>query len=170
MASGEYVSVSTQADVEAADLERERKALDEDPEYELNELAESLEMRGVQQSHALDVAQQMTDHDALGAHAREELGMFGIAGNANPLQAAVASALAFAAGSAMPLMGAALASATSLGTVVATVALVALIILGALGAKLGGAPVRPSVLRVLFWGSLAMLVTSGVGRLFGVVV
>ena len=96
MAAGEYVSVSAQADVEAADLERERIALEEDPDYELEELAEGLENRGVDAALAVKVATQMTDHDALGAHAREELGMFGLAGQANPLQAAGASALAFA--------------------------------------------------------------------------
>jgi vacuolar iron transporter family protein len=168
MAAGEYVSVSTQQDVEAADLERERKALLHDPDYELSELAEGLAARGVQAGLALEVAQQMTDHDALDAHAREELGMHGLAGDANPLQAAWASSVSFALGAGMPLMGAVLAPAGAIVAVVVSVTLLALVILGGTGARLGGAPMRPSVLRVVFWGSLAMLVTSAAGRLFGV--
>jgi VIT1/CCC1 family predicted Fe2+/Mn2+ transporter len=168
MAAGEYVSVSTQQDIETADLARERAALEDDPAYELSELAEGLEARGVQAGLALEVAQQMTDHDALDAHAREELGMYGMAGNANALQAAFASSFSFALGAAMPLMGAVLAPVGWTVQVVAVVALLALIVLGGTGARLGGAPMRPSILRVVFWGSLAMLVTSLVGRLFGV--
>lgn len=168
MAAGEYVSVSTQQDIETADLARERAALEDDPDYELSELAEGLEARGVQSGLALEVAQQMTDHDALDAHAREELGMHGMAGDANALQAAFASSLSFAIGAGMPLMGAVLAPVGWTVQVVAVVALLALIVLGGTGARLGGAPLRPSILRVLFWGSLAMLVTSAVGRLFGV--
>jgi VIT1/CCC1 family predicted Fe2+/Mn2+ transporter len=168
MAAGEYVSVSTQQDIETADLARERAALEDDPDYELSELAEGLEARGVQSGLALEVAQQMTDHDALDAHAREELGMYGMAGNANALQAAFASSLSFAIGASMPLMGAVLAPVGWVVQVVALVALLALVVLGGSGARLGGAPMRPSILRVVFWGSLAMLVTSVVGRLFGV--
>jgi VIT1/CCC1 family predicted Fe2+/Mn2+ transporter len=168
MASGEYVSVSAQADVEAADLERERKALIEDPEYELEELAEGLEARGVEKDLAVEVAVQMTDHDALGAHAREELGMFGLAGNADPLQAAGASALAFAGGAGLPLMGAVLAPDAQRGVAVVAVALLALMLLGGLGARLGGAPMLPSILRVATWGVVAMAVTWAVGRAFGV--
>ena len=168
MAAGEYVSVSTQQDIETADLARERAALEDDPDYERSQLAEGLEARGVQAGLALEVAQQMTDHDALDAHAREELGMYGMAGNANALQAAFASSFSFALGAAMPLMGAVLAPVGWTVQVVAVVALLALIGLGGTGARLGGAPMRPSILRVVFWGSLAMLVTSAVGRLFGV--
>lgn len=168
MAAGEYVSVSAQQDVEAADLERERVALQDDPDYELSELAEGLEARGVATGLALEVAQQMTDHDALDAHAREELGMFGMAGNANALQAAFASSVSFALGAAMPLAGAVFApDGFTIGAIVC-ITLLALMILGGLGAWMGGTPKRQSVLRVLFWGSLAMLVTAGVGRLFGV--
>lgn len=170
MAAGEYVSVSAQSDVEAADLERERIALEEDPDYELDELTEGLEARGVCSSLARQVAEQMTEYDALGAHAREELGLFGLEGNANPLQAAFASALAFAGGAALPLLGAVLAPAGQAGTVVVIVALLALTGLGTMGARLGGARVWPSVKRVLFWGAAAMAVTSGVGSLFGVAV
>ncbi|MDF3382493.1 MULTISPECIES: VIT family protein [Sulfitobacter] len=169
MAAGEYVSVSAQADVEKADLERERVALIEDPDYELSELAEGLENRGVQSDLALEVATQMTDHDALGAHAREELGMFGLAGQADPLQAAGASALAFALGGGLPLFAAVLAPAGLRGVTIALVALLALILLGAGGAQLGGAPKRPAIGRVLCWGGLAMAVTAGVGHLFGAI-
>lgn len=168
MAAGEYVSVSAQQDVEAADLERERIALQDDPDYELSELAEGLEARGVSTGLALEVAQQMTDHDALDAHAREELGMYGLTGNANALQAAWASSLSFALGAGMPLIGAVLAPEGLTVGVVACVTLLALMILGGVGAWIGGTPKRQSVLRVVVWGSLAMLVTAGVGRLFGV--
>lgn len=167
MAAGEYVSVSAQADVEAADLERERVALIEDPDYELSELAEGLESRGVVSDLALEVAAQMTDHDALGAHAREELGMFGLAGQANPLQAAVASALAFALGGGLPLLAALLTPPGLTLPAVVVAALVALVILGGGGAWLGGAPRRPAMARVLIWGVLAMAVTAAVGRVFG---
>ena len=169
MAAGEYVSVSAQADVEKADLERERVALIEDPDYELSELAEGLENRGVESDLALEVAAQMTDHDALGAHAREELGMFGLAGQADPLQAAGASALAFALGGGLPLLAAVLAPAGARGLTIALVALLALVLLGAGGAQLGGAPKRPAIRRVVFWGGLAMAVTAGVGHLFGAI-
>jgi len=169
MAAGEYVSVSAQSDVEHADLERERVALIEDPDYELSELAEGLENRGVESDLALEVAAQMTDHDALGAHAREELGMFGLAGQADPLQAALASAMAFALGGGLPLFAAILAPAGLRGMAVALVAGMALVLLGAGGARLGGAPAWPAVRRVVFWGGLAMAVTAGVGQMFGAV-
>ncbi len=169
MAAGEYVSVSAQTDVERADLERERVALIEDPDYELSELAEGLENRGVESDLALEVAAQMTDHDALGAHAREELGMFGLAGQANPLQAAGASAAAFALGGGLPLLAAILAPLGMRGVAVAVVAMLALVLLGAGGARLGGAPALPAIRRVVFWGGLAMAVTAGVGQIFGVV-
>lgn len=170
MAAGEFVSVSTQSDVEAADLERERVALVEDPDYELDELTAGLAARGVEDGLAREVALQMTDHDALGAHAREELGLFGLQGNANPLQAAGASALAFAVGAGLPLGGAVLAPDGWVGLVVVSVALLALTGLGTLGARLGGSPVFPSVRRVLFWGMVAMAAISAVGRLFGVAI
>lgn len=169
MAAGEYVSVSAQADVELADLERERVALIEDPDYELSELAEGLENRGVESDLALEVAAQMTDHDALGAHAREELGMFGLAGQADPLQAAGASAVAFALGGGLPLLAALLGPSGVRGLSVALVAMLALVMLGAGGAHLGGAPKWPAIRRVVFWGGLAMAVTAGVGHLFGTI-
>ena len=170
MAAGEYVSVSAQADVENADLERERVALIENPDYELSELAEGLEQRGVQEDLALEVASQMTEHDALGADAREELGMFGLAGQANPIQAAVASGIAFALGAAVPVIGAILAPVGMAAFCVAIVTVFALALLGGGGAWLGGAPVFPGIKRVVVWGILAMLGTSLVGRLLGVVV
>ena len=169
MAAGEYVSVSAQADVEAADLERERVALIEDPDYELSELAEGLETRGVESELALEVASQMTEHDALGAHAREELGMLG-EGVANPLQAAFASALAFGLGGGLPLLGAILAPAGIRGAAVAVVAVLALVLLGGGGARLGGSPIWRAVRRAVIWGTLAMAVTAVMGNLFGAMV
>ena len=170
MAAGEYVSVSAQADVEAADLERERIALEQDPDYELEELAEGLESRGVEPSLAIEVATQLTDHDALGAHAREELGMFGLAGQANPLQAAGASALAFGVGGAFPLAAALVAPTATDIAAIAVTAVLALILLGGGGAKLGGAPIRPAIARAVIWGVVAMAFTAGVGQLFGATV
>lgn len=170
MAAGEYVSVSAQADVEAADLERERIALEEDPDYELEELAEGLETRGVDPKLALKVAAQLTDHDALGAHAREELGMFGLAGQPNPLQAAFASALAFAVGGAFPLLAALFAPFHLDIPVIAIIAVLALVLLGGGGARLGGAPLRPAILRAVIWGVVAMVFTAGVGQIFDVAV
>ena len=170
MAAGEYVSVSAQADVEAADLERERIALEEDPDYELEELAEGLENRGVDAALAVKVATQMTDHDALGAHAREELGMFGLAGQANPLQAAGASALAFALGGAFPLIAALVAPAGYALMAIAVTAVLALALLGGGGARLGGAPLRSAIIRAVVWGALAMAVTAALGQAFHVAV
>jgi len=167
MAAGEYVSVSAQADVEMADLAREARALDDDPEDELSELAESLAGRGVAPELALEVARQMTVHDALAAHAREELGMQGLAGEANPLQAAGASAFAFALGATLPLGAVVLAPGLPMLVLVTFAALAAL---GASAARMGGAPRRPAMLRVLFWGAVAMAATAGVGHLFGVAV
>lgn len=165
MAAGEYISVSAQSDIEAADLDRERKALEDDPIYELGELADGLIARGVDRKIAREVALQLTAHDALDAHAREELGLTELA-SSNPLQAAVASALAFAFGAAFPLVGAIVSPTQAIGPVVAVVTLLALIVLGGAGARLGGAPVWRAVMRVLFWGSLAMGVTAGAGQLF----
>ena len=169
MAAGEYVSVSAQSDVEEADLERERIALEEDPEYELQELAEGLEARGVSEELALRVAREMTAHDALDAHAREELGLTD-PGGSRPLQAAIASALAFAGGAGLPLAAVVATPDPWRNWTVIVISHVALIVLGAMGARLGGTPIWPAVLRVVFWGALAMAVTSAVGRLFGVMV
>lgn len=169
MAAGEYVSVSAQSDIEAADLERERRALEEDPIYELGELAEGLINRGVDPKIAREVALQMTAHDALDAHAREELGLTELA-SSNPLEAAIASAIAFALGAGLPLGGALLAPLAQMSTVVPTVTLLSLALLGGVGAQMGGAPVVRAVIRVLFWGSVAMAVTAAVGNLFQAVV
>ena len=167
MAAGEYVSVSAQSDTEAADLEREQRALDEDPEFELAELADSLKARGLSPELAMQVAKEMTAHDALDAHAREELGLTELA-SSNPLEAALVSALSFAAGGALPLVGGILVAGPLAVTMIATLTMLALALLGSIGARLGGAPIGPGIIRVLFWGGLAMVVTFIVGRLFGV--
>ena len=169
MAAGEYVSVSSQADTEEADLKRERQELKQQPELEREELIGIYRSRGVDRETAASVADQMMAHDALGAHARDELGLSEITA-ARPLQAAFASALTFTGGAAAPLVVAALMPKPYLVVAVATVSLMCLAILGALGARAGGAPLARSVLRVSFWGALAMAVTAGVGRLFGTVV
>ena len=144
--------------------------LEEDPYYELEELAEGLENRGVDAALAVKVATQMTDHDALGAHAREELGMFGLAGQANPLQAAGASALAFALGGAFPLIAALVAPAGYALMAIAVTAVLALALLGGSGARLGGAPLRSAIIRAVVWGALAMAVTAALGQAFHVAV
>ncbi|HET9429196.1 MAG TPA: VIT family protein [Allosphingosinicella sp.] len=169
MAAGEYVSVSSQADTEKADLARERTELATEPELEREELIGIYQARGVERETAAAVADQMTAQDALAAHARDELGMSDITA-ARPLQAAFASALTFTAGAAAPLLVVPFADASVLVPLVAAVTLVCLAVLGALGARAGGAPLGPSVLRVTFWGVLAMAVTAGAGWLFGAVV
>lgn len=167
MAAGEYVSVSSQSDTEKADLARETSELAGDPEAEVRELAGIYAARGVTPDLATEVAKQMMAHDALGAHARDELGISEIT-TARPIQAAITSALTFSAGAALPLVVAAFAPMASLALWVAGSALIGLALLGALGARAGGAPVGRSVTRVVFWGALAMAITAGVGRLFGV--
>lgn len=169
MAAGEYVSVSSQSDTEKADLKREERELSEQPEVEREELIRIYESRGVNRATATSVAEQMMAHDALSAHARDELGISEITA-ARPLQAAIASALTFTAGAAAPLIVVPFAPAQSLVVAVALISLVCLVILGALGARAGGAPLVPSVLRVSFWGILAMIVTAAVGRAFGAAV
>lgn len=169
LAAGEYVSVSAQSDTEAADLARERRALEDDPEYELWELAQGLEARGVSQTLASQVAQEMTSHDALDAHAREELGLTDTAAT-NPLQVAWVSALSFSLGGALPLLGAFLAPPGWVVLVLSLAALAALALLGLAGAWLGGAPRGPAVVRVVLWGCAAMAVTAGLGRMFGIII
>ena len=169
MAAGEYVSVSSQSDIEDADLAREKRELEQQPEFEREELIRIYEARGVERETAVAVADQMMAKDALAAHARDELGMSDTTA-ARPLQAAVASALTFTAGAAAPLLVVPLAPLPLLVPAVAGVSLACLVILGVLGARAGGAPVGPSVLRVSFWGVLAMAVTAGIGRLFGTAV
>jgi VIT1/CCC1 family predicted Fe2+/Mn2+ transporter len=168
MAAGEYVSVSSQADTERADLELERVSLEHDFEHEKQELALIYEDRGLDSELALQVAGQLMEHDALGAHARDEIGI-SVHDNTNPIQAAVSSAAAFFIGAALPLLTAWLVPGTRLITVVAASSLVFLAVLGALAARTGGASIAVGTIRVTFWGALAMALTFAVGRLFGVV-
>ena len=169
MAAGEYVSVSSQSDTEQADLVRERAELVASPESEHRELASIYVTRGLTPALATQVAQQLMAHDAVGAHARDELGI-SAAVSARPVQAALTSAATFAAGAALPLLTAVLAPAAQLVPLLAGTSLVFLTGLGALAARAGGAPVLKAALRVAFWGALAMGITAGVGRLFGAVV
>lgn len=168
MAAGEYVSVSSQADTERADLARERQELATAPESEHKELTAIYAQRGLDAGLASQVATQLMAHDALGAHARDELGMSD-AMTARPVQAGLASAAAFAAGAAMPLLVAILAPASATMWAVAVSSLLFLAVLGSLAARAGGASVRTAAARVTFWGALAMALTAGVGALFGVV-
>jgi len=165
MAAGEYVSVSSQADTERADLERERKELAADVEHEKAELAAIYEKRGLEAPLARQVAEQLMAHDALGAHARDELGISDLQ-RARPVQAALASAGTFAVGAALPLLAAVLAPANMLAVVSGT-SLVFLALLGAVAAMAGGASPLKGAARVTFWGALAMAITAGVGALFG---
>jgi VIT1/CCC1 family predicted Fe2+/Mn2+ transporter len=169
MAAGEYVSVQSQADTEQADLARERAELVSDPAGELEELTEIYLERGLERSLARQVAEQLTLHDALAAHARDELGLSDTH-RARPIQAALASALSFMAGSLVPLLAVLLTPADRIAMGTTLTALLALVILGAAAASAGGAPLRQGSLRMLFWGSLAMGMTALVGRLFGAVV
>ncbi|OPZ67035.1 MAG: VIT family protein [bacterium ADurb.Bin478] len=169
MAAGEYVSVSSQADTEQADLARERKELATDPAAELAELTAIYVQRGLEPTLAKQVADQLTAHDALGAHLRDELG-FTHALSAQPVQAALASAATFAVGAAMPLLTAVLVPGTYVIPVVAGTSLVFLALLGGLAAFVGGAGAMKGAFRVTFWGALAMALTAGVGTLFGLVV
>ena len=169
MAAGEYVSVSSQADTEKADLARERGELQTQPDFEHEELTRIYQSRGVDRETAASVATQMMAHDALTAHARDELGLSEVH-TARPLQAAAASATTFTAGALAPLAVVPFMPMSLMLPSVALMSLACLAILGALGARAGGAPVGPSILRVTFWGMLAMAVTAGVGRLFGTAV
>jgi vacuolar iron transporter family protein len=169
MAAGEYVSVSSQSDTEEADLERERTELAEQPEVERAELAGIYEHRGLTKELAAQVADQLTAHDALGAHARDELGM-SEATRARPLQAALASAAAFAAGAGLPVLLAALLPVGQMTWAISGSSLVLLGVLGATAARLGGAPLVRGAMRVMFWGAVAMACTALVGRIFGTTV
>lgn len=167
MAAGEYVSVSSQSDIERADIERERQALAEVPEQELAELAAIFESRGMSAVTAMQAAREVTEHDALGAHMREELGLHEV-NHANPLQAALASLVTFAIAASIPVLAALLAPRGTVIPVVLGVTLLSLAILGAIGARAGGARILPAMIRVLVWGAFAMAVTMGVGRVFGI--
>ncbi|NNC36366.1 MAG: VIT family protein [Acidimicrobiales bacterium] len=166
MAAGEYISVSSQADTEKADLEKEAQALKETPEAELYELAEIYEQRGVDKKTAMEVAKQLTAHDALGTHARDELGISETV-SAQPVQAAFSSAVAFTVGAALPLMAAVLAPLQHITLFVGITALASLALLGVVSARAGGASVLRSVVRVFFWGTLAMVITGLAGAAFG---
>lgn len=169
MAAGEYVSVSSQADTERADLARERAELSRDPEAEHAELAGIYVQRGLTPALAGEVARQLMEKDALGVHAREELGLSAVT-TARPLQAAFASALTFAAGAAVPVVLSAAAPMAVLSVLMTAATLVLLAVLGGIAARLGGAPLVRGAVRVTFWGALAMALTALVGRLFGAVV
>jgi vacuolar iron transporter family protein len=169
MAAGEYVSVSSQSDTEQADLARERKELSETPALELDELAEIYVKRGVDRTLARQVAQQLMSKDALGAHARDELGISEIT-TARPVQAALTSAATFAVGAAMPLLMVVVSPVNALVPLVFAASLGFLALLGAIGAITGGANVLRATARVTFWGALAMALTAGIGKIFGTVV
>ncbi len=169
MAAGEYVSVSSQSDAEQADLARERKELSDHAELEREELAQIYVGRGVEPDLARQVAGQLMQKDALNAHARDELGLSDIVA-ARPVQAAFASAVTFASGAALPLVAAWIAPRAAIVPVVSAAALAFLALLGAVGARAGGAPVFRATVRVTFWGALALALTAGVGKMFGLAV
>lgn len=167
MAAGEYVSVSSQADTEKADLERERKELEADLPFERAELASIYVKRGLDIELAKQVAKQLMAHDALGAHARDELGM-SEARNARPIQAAFASAASFTIGAAVPVLLVLFVPIKQIIVAVSLSSLLFLALLGGLSAKIGGANILNSIARVTFWGAFAMGITAAVGTLFGV--
>ena len=168
MAAGEYVSVSSQSDTENADLALEKQSIEDDFEFEVHELAEIYEGRGLQPDLAKQVAEQLMAHDALGAHARDEIGISQTV-TTQPVQAAFSSAATFVVGAALPLIAAWATPGPQLIPVVAASSLVFLALLGGIAARTGGAPIAVAAFRVTFWGALAMALTAGVGRLFGVV-
>jgi VIT1/CCC1 family predicted Fe2+/Mn2+ transporter len=169
MAVGEYVSVSSQRDAERADLAQERRELVADPVSELNELTRIYERRGLEPQLAAEVARQLTDHDALGAHVRDELGLTDVS-VARPVQAALSSAAAFTVGALLPLLAAILSTSSIRIGVVAGATLVALATLGAIGARLGGAPMLAASIRITVLGALAMAVTAAIGAAVGTTV
>jgi VIT1/CCC1 family predicted Fe2+/Mn2+ transporter len=168
MAAGEYVSVSSQSDTERADLAQEKQSIEHDFEFEKKELAEIYEKRGLEPDLAMQVSEQLMAHDALGAHARDEIGISESAG-ARPVQAALSSAGTFTVGAALPLFVAWAIPGAQLVTAVATASLFFLAFLGGLAARAGGASITVGAIRVTFWGALAMALTAAVGRIFGVV-
>lgn len=167
MAAGEYVSVSSQADTEAADLELEKASLQATPDAEQKELARIYQARGLEPELAMEVAGQLMEHDALGAHARDEIGISEVV-NAKPFQAAFSSALTFTLGAALPLLVAWLMPVSVLIWSVIVASLFSLAFLGGLAAYAGGASISIGATRVAFWGALAMALTAGVGEMFGV--
>jgi vacuolar iron transporter family protein len=169
MAAGEYVSVSSQSDTEHADLAREKRELADDPVFEREELAQVYVARGVEQGLARQVASQLMAKDALGAHARDELGISAIT-TARPVQAALASAATFSVGAAAPLVLVLVSPVNALIPIVSVGSLLFLSLLGAIGAKAGGAGLLRPTIRVTFWGAFAMGLTAGIGAVFGKVV
>lgn len=169
MAVGEYVSVSSQRDTERADLAMERRELVNDPASELVELTRIYEHRGLDHSLAAEVARQLTEHDALGAHLRDELGITEVA-QARPLQAAGSSAASFLVGGGLPLLAAIVATSATRSWAVAVAALVCLAVLGSLGARVGGASKQRAAIRITVLGALAMAVSAGIGEAVGMVV
>ena len=169
MAAGEYVSVSSQADTEQADLARETLELETDPEFELKELQQIYIERGLSSDLAKQVAIELTKHDALGSHARDELGITEIH-KARPIQAAFASAITFAAGAALPLLVVLVSPISNLALIVSAASILFLCLLGILSAIAGGAHIGKAALRISFWGAFAMAVTSAIGYLFGAIV
>jgi vacuolar iron transporter family protein len=167
MAAGEYVSVSSQSDTEKADLAQEQKSLEEDFDFEKQELAEIYQDRGLDSELAMQVADQLMAHDALGAHVRDELGLSQHA-MAQPVQAAFSSASTFTIGAALPLLTAWFLPTSKLIPSVAVLSLIFLAVLGGIAAQVGGAPIFKGAFRVMAWGTLAMAITAIVGRLFGV--
>jgi VIT1/CCC1 family predicted Fe2+/Mn2+ transporter len=167
MAAGEYVSVSSQTDIEKADIEREKQELIEMPELELQRLAEIYEKRGLKKETALTVAKELTEHNALGAHIRDELGLNEIS-QAKPIQAAFASGAAFTVGGFLPLLVTLILPLKSMEFSLYGFALFFLILLGSLAAKTGGSSMRKAIIRITFWGTIAMGLTALVGHLFGV--
>ena len=167
MAAGEYVSVSSQTDIEKADIEREKQELIEMPELELQRLAEIYEKRGLKKETALTVAKELTEHDALGAHIRDELGLNEIS-QAQPIQAAFASGAAFTVGGVLPLLVALFLPLKSMEYTLYGFALFFLIILGSLAAKTGGSSMGKAIIRITFWGTIAMGLTALVGYMFNV--
>jgi len=168
MAAGEYVSVSSQADTERAEIERERKELQDDPAFEMRELTDIYIARGLSPTLAADVAKELMAKDALAAHARDELGLSD-ALSARPVQAAIASAASFAVGAILPLLTAVIAPGQA-SIAISVTSLISLFAMGALSAKIGGAPTLYAAMRVTFWGALAMGLTAAVGWVFGAAV
>ncbi|MEI6847274.1 MAG: VIT family protein [Chlorobiaceae bacterium] len=169
MAAGEYVSVQSQADTEKSDIAREKRELETEPELELVELTSIYESRGLDQPQARLVAERLMSTDALGAHARDELGITDTL-RARPIQAALSSAISFIAGAVIPIAAALLAPSAHVAEVTSATALVTLVILGGTAAYAGGASIIKGATRVAFWGAIAMALTAGVGRLFGTIV
>ncbi len=169
MAAGEYVSVSSQSDTEHADLAREKRELADDPVFEREELAQVYVARGVEEGLAREVSKQLMARDALGAHARDELGISEIT-TARPVQAALASAATFSVGAAAPLVLVLVSPSNALIPIVAVGSLLFLSLLGAIGAKAGGAGLLKPTIRVTFWGAFAMGLTAGIGAIFGKVI